>query len=126
MSETFYSFDLSVNSDERGNLIAFEKMQNCPFDIKRVFYIYSVPNTDIVRGNHVNLSSNMVISAISGSCAIECNEGNNKKIFTLNSPKTAVFIAKGVERKLYSFSKNAILLCLCDSYFDKNEYSKEG
>lgn len=43
-------------SDEKGSLVACEYQKNCPFEIKRVFYIFDV-NPNAIRGRHANADS---------------------------------------------------------------------
>jgi len=42
--------DLPTFSDSRGNLTVLEKV--LPFEIKRIYYIYDIPNPTIVRAGH--------------------------------------------------------------------------
>ena len=122
MHKDFYLVDIDIKTDVRGSLTAFEKDFNCPFEIKRVFCIAKVPNKDIIRANHINKNTSMVLIALQGNCVVECNK--TEKVI-LNSPDKGIFIGKGVHRKLYKFSKNALVLCLCDNYYDKLEYDRE-
>ena len=41
--------DMKVFGDERGKLVSFEKGINCPFDVKRCFYIVDTKG-NISRG----------------------------------------------------------------------------
>ncbi|MCQ7016857.1 WxcM-like domain-containing protein, partial [Clostridioides difficile] len=44
---------LSIGNEYIGNLVALESNKAIPFDIKRVYYIYDVPN-NVKRGFHAN------------------------------------------------------------------------
>ena len=57
--------------DERGALIPFEYNKNCPFDVKRCFFVYNIP-TFSRRGNHINIKSKNLQSII-------CEAITNKK-----------------------------------------------
>ena len=50
--------------DDRGRLVVIEGMQDIPFEIKRVFYIYGSDRT-VVRGLHSNRESEFVLINVS-------------------------------------------------------------
>lgn len=107
--------------DERGHLISFEKDKNCPFEVKRTFYIFdTVPG--IVRGAHANRNSEFVLISISGSCKIKIDNGKKQEIVELNTPHKALYLDKMLWKEMYDFSYNAILLVLTNTNYDEKEY----
>ena len=113
--------NMKVFGDERGHLIAFEKGNNCPFDVKRSFYIFdTVPG--IVRGSHANRNSEFILIAISGSCKIKVDDGKMQEIVELNTPQKALYLGKMMWKEMYDFSYNAILLVLTNTMYDEKEY----
>lgn len=116
--------DLNVNGDSRGHLISFEKGSNCPFDVKRAFYIFDTkPN--IARGAHANKNSEFMLIPISGSCKVKVDDGKNSQIIELNSPHHGLYLNKMLWKEMYDFSYNAILLVLASTYYDENEYIRD-
>lgn len=125
-NEKFYIVEFKPHIDDRGKLLPFEYNKNCPFDVKRIFLIYDVPNREIIRGEHVNEKSKTLIVAVSGSVMIDCyDEQGNKQTFNLNNKAQGLYISNGVYRKLYNFEKETVLLCLSDCYYDSMEYISE-
>ena len=59
--------NFKVRGDHSGSLVALEKGEEFPFDIKRVYYIYGTQR-DIVRGKHSHRKLEQVIICTSGSC----------------------------------------------------------
>ena len=113
--------DTKVFGDERGHLVSFEKDKNCPFDIKRSFYIFDTkPN--IIRGAHANRNSEFLMIAINGSCKVKIDNGKEKNIVSLNSPHQALYLNKMLWKEMYDFSYNAILLVLTNTLYDEKEY----
>ena len=113
--------DMKVFGDERGHLISFEKGSNCPFDVKRSFYIFdTVPG--MVRGSHANRNSEFILIAISGSCKIKIDDGKKQEIVELNTPHKALYLGKMMWKEMYDFSYNAILLVLTNTNYDEKEY----
>lgn len=113
--------DLKCFQDERGSLTPFELNNNCPFDIKRIFYICNVPNK-ASRGEHINSESKFLLVAIKGSVSIDIPKDGKTETFVLNSPNKALFLNNGIYKKLYNFSSDAILLCLSDNYYYQEDY----
>lgn len=117
-----YIINLKEYSDNRGNLISIENNKNIPFDIKRVFYIFGVPNSSIERGNHKNITTKHILIVLNGSCTVECVIENNVKTYILDSPAKGLYIDNGIKKRIYNFKKETILLCLCSELYDINEY----
>ena len=119
----YYRFlNLSSHGDERGNLIAFEKNVNCPFDVKRCFYIYDTKENNTIRGAHANRNSEFIFVALSGSCRVKIDTGKEKADVLLNNPNTALYLNKMVWKEMYEFSYNAVLLVLTNTLYDPDEY----
>ena len=116
--------DMKVFGDETGHLISFEKGSNCPFDVKRTFYIFDT-TPGKVRGCHANRNSEFVLIAISGSCKIKIDDGKNKEIVELNTPHKALYLGKMMWKEMYDFSYNAILLVLTNTNYDESEYIRQ-
>ncbi len=112
----FKSFDT-----KNSNLVALQKDSNCPFEIKRVFYIFGV-SENVVRGKHANKNSQFLLIALSGSCKIKVRYFQSEEIFCLDSPKKGLFLGKMLWKEMFDFSKDCILLVLSDCYYDKDEY----
>ena len=85
--------DMKVFGDERGHLISAQKDNNCPFDIKRAFYIFDT-KPGIARGAHANRDSEFLLVAINGSCKVKIDDGKKQEIVELNNPKTALYLNK--------------------------------
>lgn len=113
--------DMKVFGDERGHLISFEKGMNCPFDVKRSFYIFDT-KPGVARGAHANRNSEFLLIAINGSCNVKIDNGKRQKVVTLNSPHQALYLDKMLWKEMCDFSYNAILLVLASTYYDESEY----
>lgn len=116
--------DTKFFGDKTGHLISFEKGSNCPFDIKRTFYIFdTVPGK--IRGKHANRNSEFILIAISGSCKVKVDDGKNQEIIELNTPHKALYLDKMIWKDMYDFSYNAILLVLTNTIYDEGEYIRD-
>ncbi|TLD82035.1 WxcM-like domain-containing protein [Helicobacter sp. MIT 05-5293] len=108
-------------NDKDSVLVALQKDANCPFEIKRVFYIFDVPQNGI-RGNHANRDSAFLLVALNGSCKIKVDDATTQETFTLNNPRQGLYLGKMLWKQMYDFSKDCVLLVLSDCYYNKQEY----
>ncbi|MDR1983060.1 MAG: FdtA/QdtA family cupin domain-containing protein [Holosporaceae bacterium] len=113
--------NLDKHEDSRGKLIAFEKGVNCPFEIKRAFFMYD-GDINSVRGAHANKKSQFLLIAIKGSCQINVNDGINSDSFVLDSSEKALYLDRMVWKEMVNFSENAIILVLSSEKYDASEY----
>ena len=107
--------------DPRGNLSFFEHPNQIPFEIKRTYWIYDVPNGE-TRGGHSFIKQNEFILALSGSFELVTNDGNEEKVYFLNRSHIGVFIPKLIWREMRNFSTNSLALIVSDQFFDKDDY----
>ena len=104
----------------RGKLAVVEK-DIIPFAIKRIYYLYDVPN-DAFRGGHAHINRQSFILALSGSFEVVIDDGITKKRIGLNKPDKGLFIPKGVWREIENFSSGAVCLVLASTEFDGADY----
>lgn len=114
--------EFSQKGDERGHLVIVEGMQDIPFEIKRIFYIYgSAP--DVVRGQHANMRSEFVLINVAGVCKVKVKDGRgNEAVFSLNRPHTGIYLPRMIWKDMYDFSEDSVLLCLSSEHYDSEEY----
>lgn len=111
--------------DERGQLVVVEGMQDVPFDIKRMFYIYG-SDSDVVRGQHANRKTEFVLINVSGKSKVKVKDGEgNEAIYCLNRPHTGIYLPTMVWKDMYDFSKDSVLLVLASEHYDNSEYIRD-
>ena len=111
--------------DERGQLVVVEGMQDVPFDIKRLFYIYG-SDSDVVRGQHANRKTEFVLINVSGKSKVKVKDGEgNEAIYCLNRPHTGIYLPTMVWKDMYDFSKDSVLLVLASEHYDNSEYIRD-
>ena len=117
--------DLARIDLESGALTAINSDDEVPFSIKRVYYLYDVPNKSD-RGAHAHKELMQLVVAASGSFEIELNDGVNSKTFMLRQPDEGLLIPPGLWRDLRNFSGGAICLVLASHIFDENDYIRDN
>ena len=114
--------EFSQKGDERGHLVVVEGMEDIPFEIKRIFYIYGT-DKDVVRGQHANRISEFVLINVSGTSKVRVKDGKgNEAIYHLNRPHTGIYLPRMVWKDMFDFSEDSVLLCLASTHYDPDEY----
>ena len=113
-----------IGNSDVGFLTALEENREIPFNIKRIYYIYSVPK-GIKRGFHAHRRLEQVLICMNGSVKIKIDDGNEKNIIELNDPSKGLYIGPGIWREMYDFSKNSVLLALASDYYDEADYIRD-
>ncbi|MDR6301204.1 sugar 3,4-ketoisomerase [Mesonia maritima] len=109
--------------DGRGNLSVIEK-EVLPYKIERVYYLYDVPS-DATRGGHAHINLQQSLIALSGSFDVVLDDGNERKIISLNKPDKALFIPQGIWRELENFSSGAVCLALVSEIYKEEDYIRD-
>lgn len=115
--------DIRRYSDTRGYLSVVENGIDIPFDIKRIYYLYMVP--EVARGAHAHKKLQQMLIATSGSIKVIMDDGTNKKSFLLDKPWKGLLIPAGLWRDLENFSRGAVLLCLASNKYDSSDYIRD-
>lgn len=113
--------ELPRHFDPRGNLSVIEEMQNIPFKIERVYWIYDVPGGEH-RGGHAYKENQEFIVALSGSFDVFLDDGREKYTFSLNRSYYGLYVPKGCWREMKNFSTNSLALILSSTGYNRNDY----
>lgn len=115
--------DIRRYTDTRGYLSVVENGLDIPFDIKRIYYLYMVP--EVARGAHAHKELQQLLIATSGSVEVIMDDGTNKKSFMLDKPWKGLYVPAGLWRDLENFSGGAVLLCLASEKYDAADYIRD-
>lgn len=111
-------------SDERGSLTFMEGNSQIPFEMKRIYYVYGVPESQN-RGAHANIEAEQIIIAVSGKFDVTLDDGDERKKYTLESPDKALYVPPKIWVELENFSAGAVMLVLRPTAYDKNDYIRD-
>ncbi|MGF1761309.1 FdtA/QdtA family cupin domain-containing protein [Photobacterium sagamiensis] len=113
--------DFKVIGDERGKLVALEEKNDIPFDVKRVYYIFSTAQGES-RGHHAHKSLTQLAVCINGSCVMVMDDGIEKEEFILDSPGKGILIEPMQWHEMHSFSSDCVLLVIASDYYQESDY----
>lgn len=106
---------------ESGSITAINSGSEVEFNIKRVYYLYDVPNRSD-RGAHAHKDLFQLILAASGSFEVEIDDSKKKRSYVLRQPDEGLLVPPGLWRDLKRFSGGAICLVLASEIYDEGDY----
>ena len=105
----------------KGNITPVQNMEEIPFDIKRIFYLYDIPGGES-RGAHAHKECHQFIIAVSGCFEVLMDDGRTKRQVMLNRPYFGLHIPPNIWTSEINFSSGSICLVLASENFDENDY----
>ena len=76
----------------------------------------------MIRGQHAHKDCEQFLVCLNGEVEVTCDDGIEKKLFLLDSPKKGLYIPKSIWQIQKYIKKDSVLLFLCDQPYDVNEY----
>lgn len=107
--------------DMRGALSVGEFPNDIPFEPKRYFLVYSVPN-EKTRGEHAHHQCHQFLICVKGSCAVVVDDGESRSEVLLDSPDLGVHLPPLTWGIQYKYSADAVLLVFASHYYDADDY----
>lgn len=111
-------------SDPRGNLAVGSLPSDIPFEVKRFFLVFDIPNTN-VRGEFAHKQCRQFLMCVSGSCSIVVDDGENREEFRLDRPSVGLYIPENVWATQYRHSTDATLLAFASHSYDADDYIRD-
>lgn len=116
--------NLPLITDGRGSLSFVENKAQIPFEIKRTYFLYHIPE-NTVRGCHAHKDLHQFIVATSGSFDVTLDDGVEKKKYHLNSPNIGLYVCPMIWRLLDNFSSDSVCLVLASEYYSEDDYIRD-
>lgn len=113
---------LPIHSDHRGKLAVAESENNIPFQIKRVFFVYEIPQFTH-RAGHAHYTLEQVLIINSGHAEIDIiDTKKTTKKFHLSSPDKALLIPKLHWTKIKTLTDKSTITVLCSEKYEQKDY----
>lgn len=111
--------------DPRGTLSALQ--DQCPFKIKRIYWLYDIPGGETQRGGHANKKCHRVIFALSGSFTVWMQESAlaYPSRVILSKPWVGVEVKPMTWLELKDFSGGAVALVVASTEYDHKDYIRD-
>ena len=108
-------------TDERGSLTVVESGKDIPFEVKRAYWIYEVPEGK-ERGKHANRVTYQYLVAVRGCVRISLENKEGKQTYVLDAPDKGLLIPPLTWNELLHFSEDAVLLVLSSQPYQPDMY----
>ena len=106
--------------DDGNYLVVLEEKKDIPFVLSRVFFVRA--GKGIVRGKHAHKKCSQLMTCVSGSVEIFCDDGVKKKTFFLDNPSIGLIVKPGVWAQQLYLQDDTVLSVFCDRPFEKEDY----
>lgn len=116
---------LASHGDGRGNLVAIQAGDGAlPFEIRRVYYIYGVPEGQ-ARGMHSHRQLTQLMIAVSGRVDVVLDNGQGRSHVTLDDPAVGLLIQPMTWREMTYFAPGSVCLVLASLPYDESDYIRD-
>ena len=115
--------DLPQFAEPRGVLVPVEFSKFVPFDVKRMFWIASVPKGG-TRGGHAHKLCHQFAVCMAGRVVIEAFDGRTRRVLELAAGQ-ALHIKPGIYSTERFIDAATVLSVLCDRPYEANDYLHE-
>ncbi|MDB9997883.1 FdtA/QdtA family cupin domain-containing protein [bacterium] len=116
--------DFEYLGDDRGSLVALEGNRSVPFDIKRVYYIYSTKE-GVSRGFHAHHNLKQVAVCLAGSCRFVLDDGKEKEEVILDNAVKGLLVDNFIWHEMYDLSSDCVLMVLASDYYNESDYIRD-
>lgn len=113
--------DFQDRIDERGGLVIAEAFKEIPFEIRRVFYLFNIPD-EKSRGAHAHRECHQVLIAPSGHFTVEVDDGINRRRILMDDPLKGLYIPPCIWASELLFEPGAVCLVLASDNYDESDY----
>jgi dTDP-4-dehydrorhamnose 3,5-epimerase-like enzyme len=110
--------------DDRGSLTFLEGGKEVPFEVKRVFWIYDIPEGKS-RGAHAHRICHEALFPVSGSFTLMVDDGEVRTSFRMDSPHCGVLIPAGVWCELTDFAPGTVCVVMASHPYMAEGYVNE-
>ncbi len=99
-------------------------MRHVPFEVRRIFYIYNIPENG-ARGGHAHKLLHQFIIPIAGRFDVIVNDGVDKKEFHLSAPDVGLHVPPMFWVDMVRFAAGSLPLVLASDWYDESDYYRD-
>lgn len=110
--------------DMRGSLSVLEFGQHVPFEVRRAFMVFDVPNRE-VRGEHAHRRCSQFLVCVRGNCSVVVDDGSRRLEVLLDQPDLGLLLPPLTWGIQYKYSSDALLLVFASEHYDPDDYIRD-
>jgi len=115
---------LPTVGDARGMLLFAQAHAQVPFDIRRLFALYALPE-GARRGSHAHRAQHQFMMMLAGRCRVIVDNGETRVPVLLENPSTALYAPPMLWLELDDFSSDAVCVVLTSGDYDEADYIRD-
>jgi hypothetical protein len=116
--------DLPKISTRKGAITPIYGVENVPFRINRIYYLYDVPGGES-RGGHAHMALQQLIVSVMGAFDVILDDGYERKKIHLDRAYYGLYVPAMIWRELENFSSGGICLVLSSAPYDEKDYIRD-
>jgi dTDP-4-dehydrorhamnose 3,5-epimerase-like enzyme len=116
--------ELPQFAQPNGSLTPVHGLEEVPFEIQRIFYVYDVV-AGATRGGHAHRQLEQFIVCIIGSVTVLVDDAAERRELELNRPHQGLYVPTDIWADLVDFSGGAVALVLASLPYDEGEYIRD-
>ncbi len=106
--------------DARG-VLTFVEGGELPFDIKRMFWITSVPEGK-TRGGHAHATCSEAVFAVQGAFCMHLSDGQVQTTTRISAPNEGILVPAGIWCDLKDFTPDCVCVVAASQPYDADGY----
>lgn len=115
-------YDIPYFADARGALNVLEISKELPFECRRIFYTYTIPEGS-VRGEHAHRVCEQFLISMRGVVTVSVDDGlGHRDEIVLDSPSKGLWLPHGRWGEQSSHSTDNVLLVLASRPYENEDY----
>lgn len=110
--------------DSRGALSVLEIARELPFECRRIFYTYDVPDGSI-RGGHAHRQCDQFLVSVAGTLRVSVDNGSERGEFALEPLTVGLYLPAGCWGEQFDHSPGNVLMVLASLPYDNADYIRD-
>ena len=114
-----------IGDKKRGFLSFAESFKDIPFEIKRIYYVYGMEDSSVVRGEHAHKKLQQIFFCVHGKVTFLLDDGGRIEEIELRKPNKGLYIGPKLWHTMEKFSKDTVILAIASDYYNEEDYIRE-
>lgn len=115
---------IPVIADSRGALSYAQFGDHLPFEVRRYFLLFNVPE-GAIRGAHAHRDLQQFVVCVHGSCRVIVDDGEHRDELRLSSPERGVYLPPFLWTTVVPDSRDAAVIVLASAEYDPDDYIRD-
>lgn len=114
----------TITDPVEGALSVFEAGRDIPFEVRRIYYIYQVPQ-GIERGGHAHKRLRQLLWCPYGSVRIKLDNGAEKAEVLLDDPALGLIVEHDMWREMLWEQAGSVLCVAASEHYAEEDYIRD-